>query len=116
MDLRITLFAVCLALALPASAVYAQDDCEEADCERSDEAAAAAEMDADDSSSDEAEAVSAEDAESEGFEADEPPAQVVDLDKVSGHVSPVVVIAIGDMPVSRQIRSGGLLATERLKQ
>ena len=73
MDLRITLFAVCLALALPASAVYAQDDCEEADCERSDEAAAAAEMDADDSSSDEAEAVSAEDAESEGFEADEPP-------------------------------------------
>ena len=73
MDLRITLFAVCLALALPASAVYAQDDCEEADCEVSDEAVASEEMDADDSTGDEAAAVSAEDTESEGFEAGEQP-------------------------------------------
>lgn len=71
MDLRIALFAVCLALALPASAVYAQDDCEEVDCEGSDEAMASGEMDADDSSSDEAEAMSVEDAESEGSEAGE---------------------------------------------
>lgn len=87
MDLRITLFAVCLALALPASAVYAQDECEEANCEGSDEAMAPEEADADDSSSDEAEAGSAEDTESEGFEADEQPIDEQEPDEESEHAA-----------------------------
>ena len=44
----------------------------------------------------------------------EPSAQVIDLHEVSGHVSPVVVIAVRDLPVPRQIRRGGLRTLECL--
>lgn len=64
MVVRITLLALCLALALPAPAVYAQDDCEELDCESIEETAESEETDPDDSSGEDAEEASAEDAES----------------------------------------------------
>lgn len=64
MLVKITLLALCLALALPAPAVYTQDDCEELDCESSEETAESEETDPDDSSEEVSEEASAEDAES----------------------------------------------------
>lgn len=64
MILRITVLAVCLGLALPAPTLHAQDDCEELDCESSEETAESEETDPDDSSGEDAEEASAEDAES----------------------------------------------------
>ena len=60
---RIGLLAMCLALALPVPAVYAQDDCEAQDCEGSDESVASEETDPDDSSGEDADEASAEDVE-----------------------------------------------------